>query len=609
MLEIVRKILDLSTPRERLQLLALFFAVIIMAALEVVGVASIMPFMTVATDPQGALQNPQLAWIYNTIGFASAERFLLFLGFLVLGLLLLSNAFSAFTTWMMLRFVWLKHHRLSQRVFAKYLSQPYTFFLNQNTAKLNKNILAEVGTVTNGLLIPALQVGSRAIVSLAIVGLLLAVDPGLALTVVVVLGGSFGGIYLLVRNQQARIGRKRLEANSLRFKTSGEAFGGIKDVKLLGKEREFVQQFSGSSRKFARYMALNAMVAQLPRYGLEAVAFGGILVIMLYLIGVHGSTEAAIPAVSLYALAGYRLMPALQKVFNGAALVRFNTAALEDIHADLTATDQNAGMSGDKGSVTTELQFNREVRLERVSVRYPGAHEDAIREVSLVIPHNHVVAFVGRTGSGKTTLVDLILGLLEPRQGRLLVDEVEIRGQALIRAWQRRIGYVPQQIFLTDDSIRRNIAFGVPQDRIDDEGVRKAADAAHLTEFIGTLRHGYDTIVGERGVRLSGGQRQRIGIARALYHRPDVLVLDEATSALDSATEDYVMDAIRELSASKTIILIAHRISTVVDADEIFVLEAGSLVARGTHGDLLAASEEFRRVTQPTESRRSASPS
>jgi ABC-type multidrug transport system fused ATPase/permease subunit len=338
------------------------------------------------------------------------------------------------------------------------------------------------------------------------------------------------------------------------------------------------------------------IISLVPRYTLEILAFGGILIIVLHVLGEERGAGQMVPLLALYSFAGYRLMPAMQNVFVNLAMVRFSLASLDILHADLTE-----GLNGAdperllvKPANIQPLPFTKEFELRDVNFCYFGAQEPVLTGLNLTIPVNSTIGFVGATGSGKTTAVDIILGLLTPLSGKLLADGIEINEHNLAR-WQRNLGYVPQNIYLCDDTLTRNIAFGVPESEIDMEAVVRAARIANLDDFVkNELPEGYETVIGERGVRLSGGQRQRIGIARALYHDPAVLILDEATSALDGITEEAVMDAIRNLSRKKTIVMIAHRLTTVKDSDLIYILEHGKIVEYGSYNDLQISSEWFR---------------
>ena len=598
-MEILRTFFDLLTPRERRNLYLLFGAVLVMAGLEVVSVGSILPFLQVAADPASVHENAYLHWAYDTFGFTSTNSFLIALGLLAFAALVLSNAFIVVTMWALYRYVWGRNHSLSRRLLRSYLHRPYEYFLTRNSAELGKNVLEEVKEVTTAMLYPALRGGAKAVVAVFIIGFLFVVDPIVASILTVVLGGAYAAVHFTVRAWLDRAGEERVAANTERYQLVSEAFGGIKQVKLRGSEDSFLEQFDAPSKRYARLQAHARAVRKSPRYVLEAVAFGGIILIAVYLIVVQETLQQVIPILGLYAFAGHRLMPALQKAFGGIASARFNSAALAALHRDFQGpTDGDPGASRDeRGDASGEpLTLDDRLVLDGVSFAYPDAEAPAIEDLSLEVPANTTVGFVGKTGSGKTTTVDLILGLLRPQTGRIAVDGAPLRGAAVPR-WQRTIGYVPQQTFLADDTVARNIAFGVREEEIDMDAVKDAARRAHIYDFVAhELPDRWETVVGERGVKLSGGQRQRISIARALYHRPSVLVFDEATSALDQATEASVMEAIYELEGRHTILVIAHRLSTVQRADNIIMLEQGRKVGEGTYDELAHEHAKFREM-------------
>jgi ATP-binding cassette, subfamily B, bacterial PglK len=592
MLDTARKIFALLSRRERIQLGLLFGAMVVVAFLEMASVAAVLPFLSVAADPTRIETNELLRWAYETLGFAGPTQFLIGLGVLALAALIISNLFMAVTSWAQHRFARMRTHSLSERVLRHYLAQPYPFFVARNSADLSKNVLTEVEQVTREVIVPALQMSSKAIVALAIIALLIAFDPLLAVVVTFILGGAYAAIYAFVRRRLASVGRERVAANAGRYKYVSEAFGGIKETKLLGKEEAFIKLFSRPSKDAARARAAVQLIGEMPRYALDAVAFGGILLIAIYLIVVRDDLQQVIPVLGLYAFAGYRLMPSLQQVFSGLAKVRFGGAAVENLHRELkqgaeaSITARVTGRNGARHEPA--LSFTSRVDIDDVTFTYPGAARATLRHVSLTIRANTTVGLVGPTGSGKTTLADIILGLLRPQEGEIRVDGVPLTDGNL-RAWQQQLGYVPQHIYLYDDSVARNIAFGVPPSQIDPAQLERAARIANIHDFIiDELPHGYDTVVGERGVRLSGGQRQRIGIARALYHDPALLVLDEATNALDRATETAVMEAVVKLSGRKTLIIIAHREATLREADVVYSVGRGSIAEAFRPDQMLA---------------------
>lgn len=589
--------------------------ILVMAFLDTIGVASIMPFMSVLGNPEVVETNPWLNLVYTRLGFTSPRDFLFFLGLIVFVILVLSIAFKALTQYVLLRFTHMRNYSLSCRLFKGYLGRPYTWFLNRHSADLGKSILSEVQQVINGVMIPFMQLLAHGVVAVFLVVLLILVDPVLAVVIALVLGGAYALIYLTIRRYLSRIGTDRVLANKERFQVAQEALGGIKEVKIFGREMPFFSRFVDPSLRFARHQATNAILSQLPRFALEIMAFGGILILALFLFRTHGDFSRILPLLAVYAFAGYRLLPALQAVYSHLSKLRFALPALDSLYQDIRQFQDELGLT--RQEKLAPLVPEQSITLNDITFTYPGAHSPALKGLNLDIPARTTVGLVGSTGSGKTTTVDIILGLLQPQSGQLLIDDFPIFGSSpdnrspitaspdnrtlitdnTLRSWQRTLGYVPQHIYLADDTVAANIAFGIPPQEIDMQAVEKAAKIAELHEFVTTeLSKGYNTLVGERGVRLSGGQRQRIGIARALYHDPAVLIFDEATSALDNLTEKAVMQAVHNLGKAKTIILIAHRLSTVEKCDQIFVLEHGHLVAQGTYDELLESNQEFRRM-------------
>lgn len=597
MKEIPRKILHLLDAHERRNAMLLFGMMVLMGILETIGVASVMPFMSVVANPDSIVSNEYLAAAYKGLGFTSAESFLVVLGSAVFVLMVGSLAFKALTHFAMARFVHMRNYSLSSRLLRGYLGQPYSFFLNRHSADLSKSVLSEVDQVINQALMPALKLVAHAIVAVFLITLIIVVDPLVALSAVVLLGGSYSLIYIALRRYISRIGARRLRANRVRFQMAQEALEGIKDVKVLGLEDGYVLGFRRPAREFSKTQANNQIIGEMPKFALQALMFGGMLLLLVGLLLTRKSTlEDVFPIVGLYAVAGARLIPALEQVYRAVMALRFGKPALDNLHKDLTEAQSVSAVINPKGrtSLPDPIRLERRLQLDNIHYTYPGAASAALRDLSLAIPARTTVGLVGTTGAGKTTAVDMILGLLRPQQGRLIIDDRPIETTDL-RAWQRNIGYVSQNIFLTDDTVTGNIALGIPADQVDYKAVERAARIAELHEFVvNELPQGYATMVGDRGIRLSGGQRQRIAIARSLYHDPGVLVLDEATSALDNITEKAVMDAVHNLGHRKSIIIIAHRLSTVRKCDHIFLLDHGTLAAEGTYAELSSSNDRFR---------------
>ncbi|MDP4024375.1 ABC transporter ATP-binding protein [Methylobacterium sp. NEAU 140] len=576
----MRALIDLvramrARDRRRLGLIALGLAVA--ALLEVVGVASVIPFLTLVGDPSAATRIPYLAHARAWLGLADAHAFLLATGGAALAAILVTAVVNAGLTYAQLLFTHLAGYGFSRRLFLRYLDRDRLFFARANSAELAKNVLSETDRLVVGVLTPATVLASRATSALAIIAFLLAYAPGLAL----ILGGGFGGlyvaIYLAMRARLARLGGRSVADNEARFRVVQETFGALTELRLYGRADAFAARFDRPARAYAVAAAASLLTGQMPRFAVEAVAFGGVITVVLFALAQGLDVAGILPLLGLFAFAGYRMLPAFQNIFTSIALMRFYLPAVRVI-VDELANERPAQVR-----TPERLPFTREIRLEGVGFAY-GPEAAALHAIDLTIPANATVGLVGRTGSGKSTLAALILGVLTPGTGVIRVDGRPLDAEAL-PAWQNRIGYVPQDVFLIDGTVAENIALGV--DPPDPAAVERAARLAGAHDFVAALPGGYGARVGERGARISGGQRQRIGIARALYHDPDVIVFDEATSALDDETQGAVMRALGALGGRRTLILIAHRLSTLERADTVHVLEAGRLAASGPPASVL----------------------
>jgi ABC-type multidrug transport system fused ATPase/permease subunit len=593
----ISKILYLLTRKEKVRLVLLIGALLVNGLIDLLGASSILPFIAVVAKPSMVETNAYLKQAYIWSGVGTVNEFLFYLGVLTLVIALLSNVLALAVHWAILRFSYGLGYALSQRVLKMYLRQPYSFFLDRNSTTLTLNVTGEVEGVVNGVVVPLLQSAAKVVVAAFILALVVAVDPTLAALFMVVVGGLYALIFVLVKGRVADLGQKSQDQNRIRYRQAAEAFSCIKDLKLLNREHYYFSRVANASAAYGRNMGLQGTVGAAPRYLMEAIAFGGIVLLVLYLLATNHDLGTALPILALYAFTGYRLMPAFQSIFQSLTVVRFNWPSVDLIVGEMLRLRREDSVNWEFAT-QGRLPFRDRIELEAVSFTYPSASDPVLGKFDLRIEKNTTIGLVGATGSGKTTIVDLILGLLSPTKGRLLVDGTPI-DDSNVRGWQANIGYVPQAIYLSDSSIASNIAFGLPEDEIDMKSVEAASRAAQLHDFVvGQLPKGYLTEVGERGVRLSGGQRQRIAIARALYRNPDVLVLDEATSALDGITEDAVVDAIKQLSHQKTIITIAHRISTVKDCDVIYVLEKGGVADQGSFQELMTRNASFRAMAK-----------
>tara|TARA_Y100000389_G_scaffold167531_1_gene172789 strand:- start:37072 stop:38877 length:1806 start_codon:yes stop_codon:yes gene_type:complete len=594
-METLRKLLFLFSIKELKRARLLLLMTIIMSLIDIIGVASIMPFIAVLTNPSLIESNLILSAMYEqstTFGVKNNQQFLFFLGILFFLLLIISLVFKALTTFVQIRLIYMLEYNISKRLVEGYLHQPYEWFLDNHSAKIAKSIFSELGQIIGYGMSPMLELITKVIVATSLIVLLIFTDPKLALIVAFTFGSIYALIYAFTHSFLDRIGRERLRVNQLRFRSVNDPLDAFKEVKVGGLEKTFTKQFSNSAKLFAQHQGNAQIISQLPRFAVEALIFGGMLLAILYLMLKSGGFVPAMPVIALYIFAGYRLMPAIQKIYSSISQLRVAIPALDDVYNDLKNLKPI-----NLNQYQTDIELKKKITLNKISYNYPNTTRTALKDIDIDINFQTTVGFVGATGSGKTSLVDIILGLLEAQKGTLEVD-----GQAISkknhRSWQSLIGYVPQKINLVDDTISANIAFGTDFKDIDQKDVENASKIANLHDFItNELPNQYQTIIGEDGIKLSGGQRQRIGIARALYHKPKILILDEATSALDNTTEKGVMDAIRSINKELTVILIAHRLSTVKKCDNIFLLENGEIKNQGSFYELVKISESFRNMS------------
>ena len=585
------KIIYMLSPREQNRTFLLLIMNLIMSLIEMIGVASIMPFIAVLTNPEIIETNSIIQKLFEisiSFGVDNTNEFIIFLGVLVFLLLIFSLSFKILLIFIMSRFIMACQYNLAKRLVEGYLNQPYSWFLNRHTADLTKTVLSEVGTVVQKGLGSLMTLISRIFVVIALFSLLVLVNPKISIIISITLLVIYGLVYKSVRNFIKRIGEERLIANSWIFTALSEAFGGVKEIKVGGLEKIYTNRFSKPAMILAKHSAMSAILSRVPRFLIEICIFGGMILISIYLVYKGGTFNNAIPLLAIYAFAGYKMIPAIQDIYNSLTQLRFASASVDALEKDMKNLKTNNLFQS-----KNVLEFKKNIELKKIYYNYPNSAKLVLNNLNLNIPVGNRIGFVGTTGSGKTTIADIILGLLEPQKGTLEVDGQEINKNNC-RSWQRCIGYVPQHIFLADETVAANIAFGADHKNIDYKKIENASKIANLQEFVDELPKKYETFIGERGVRLSGGQRQRIGIARALYHNPKLLILDEATSALDNTTENTIMNSINNIDSEVTIILIAHRLTTLRDCDKIFLLDNGKLETQGTFEELLKSSDKFR---------------
>lgn len=579
-----KKFIELLSPREQKQLPGLLFLILIGMLLEALGIGMVIPALTLMTQNNVLGNHPALQPLFNFLG-NPGQRQLVIEGMLaLLGLYAFKTGFLMFMLWKQNKYIFGLQESLSNRLFTGYLSQPWSFHLQRNSAQLIRNATTEVSVLTNLTTQSAMVLVTEGFVLLGIIVLLIAIEPLGASLVIGVLGFAAWAFHHSVRNYLLRLGEGRQFHEGLRLQHLQQGLGGAKDVKIFGRERNFLAQYHVHNEGSAHASRIHRTLTDFPRLWLELLAVGGLSMLVLVLIAQGKELNALIPVMGLFAAAAFRIAPSANRILGALQNLRYSLPVINTLYDEIQLFDNTV-----LPQQSNVLPFTQSLRLEHITYRYTNAEHRALNAINFNITPGTSVGFIGTSGSGKSTLVDVILGLLTPESGQVMLDGVDI--QTNLRGWQDQIGYVPQTIFLTDDTLRRNIAFGLPNHLIDNAAVDRALKLAQLEEFVCSLSQGLETLVGERGVRLSGGQRQRIGIARALYHDPAVLVLDEATSALDMATEKGVMEAINALQGEKTLLIVAHRLSTVAHCDWVYQMEDGCLIEAG-HFESLSDTNE-----------------
>ena len=590
---------DLLDKRERRQA----FQVLALAILAALGssamVASVMPFLAALADPTMIEKSKWMSQAYDALGFTSNLNFLVFLGIGAIVVIVGSFLLQLVSIYVSSRFAVMRIHSISRRLLICYLSNNYDFFIQRNSSIMSSRVLAECQEVTNRVLLPTTELFTASLTILALLGLLMWVNPLITLAAFAVLVATYGATFLYSRVQLLKHGQLRVQYNTERYRIIGEVFGGVKEIKLLGREYNYVDRYGGPTKKMAQAMISTQILSKVPYYTIQAVSLVGAVALCLMLVGSSGGTSGdylstLLPLLGVFAFAGQRMLPELGRLYQAMARIQSAHATVELIHHDIF--DNEADVLAETDGPRIHLQ--KQLEFQDVGYQYPSADQATVANLSLKIAAGETIGIVGGTGAGKTTLADLILGLLEPNSGAIVVDGIEIDAGNK-RRWQKSVGYVPQDIFLGDSSILENIALGTKREDIDVERVYEAARAAQIDGFIrAELPEGYETFVGERGVRLSGGQRQRVGIARALYHHAELIVFDEATSALDNMTEAEVMSAIDALPGDTTVVMIAHRLTTVERCDRIIVMERGRIVGCDKWDNLMKDNPAFRRIAQ-----------
>jgi len=568
------------------------------SVLESAGIGLIFPLISVLNDPGLITRQPLLAWLYGQLNMTSPRQFLLVGSGALIGFYVFKNVFLALVTRFQLGFIRENHVRVSSQLLASYLRAPYVFHLQRNTADVVRKVFADINGLFVGVVGPAFVLASELLVLSTIFALLIFVLPPITLIPVAVIGLVVLGFYVGVGPRIRASGEVRVQSAGQLIRSVTQSFNSLKVIRVLGKDAFFVNKFGEASARYATAIREHGMFNALPRLILETVAACGLLAVILVMIVQERSLSAATPVLALFSMAALRVLPSIARIMSALTSIRFYLPAVDSVYRDLAAAHEvrpaDPDVSATKVAADAKDDFAFEDRIEfrDVHFRYQDADRPAVQGLNFEIPKGCSVGFVGYSGAGKSTLIDLLLGLLTPERGRVTVDGRDI--QPRLAAWQRHFGYVPQMIYLLDDSVRRNVAFGCEDDEIEDAMVWRALATARLDQKFRSERRGLDTPVGENGIRLSGGERQRIGIARAVFRDPEILVFDEATSSVDQQTEREVVETINALRHHRTLIVVAHRLASVVHCDRIYFMKDGTIGDSGSFGELLSRNADFR---------------
>lgn len=570
----LKKLGYIFDKKDKWKIAALLFAVVVGSFLELLGVTIFMPFINIIEKPQSIQTTWYLKWAYDLFQFRSAQGFLIGVSVCIIVIYIVKNVYLIAEKSYIYRFSYNMQMKLSTRLLDTYMKEPYTFHLNKNIATLQRSLQEDTSKFMQVVLY-SLELVAELAVCFVLVVYLLFVSKSITIIVLGLLVFCVGSFLLFTRKYSRRLGQDNQGYQGKIYQWMNQALGGIKEIKILGRESFFTDEYYQYYAKFARGLRIARTISIIPKYVVEAVAISGLLVAIIVKL-LFGEADMAyyVPQLTVFAVAAFRLMPSVGRINEHATNTLYALPSVDLVYHDLTEIADYVAKQDNELKEDWNLQKGIEV--QHVTYYYPDTDEPVIDDASLFIEKGKTVAFIGASGAGKTTMVDVILGLLTPQKGKVCADGINVHEKP--KTFHAQVGYIPQVIYLSDDTIRNNIAFGVKEKEIDEQAVRRAMEKAQLTEFIDTLPYGLDTIVGDRGVRLSGGQRQRIGIARALYHDPEILVLDEATSALDNETEAAVMEAIEHLQGMKTMIIIAHRLTTIRNVDVIYEVGEGKVV-------------------------------
>ena len=602
MQHMLKKLGYIFSKKDKMTIALLLVAVVIGSFFELMGVTIFMPFIEIIMDQNVIMENELLHWVYMTLGFQSTTGFLTAISAAIIFIYIFKNLFMIWEKNAIYKFSYRTQRTISTRLLTAYMNEPYTFHLNKNIAVLQRSMQEDTDLFTKGI-IHAMEMLAEVVVCIAIGLYLFKVSMSITAVVVGLLVVCVGTFTVISKRYSRKLGQQSQQYKGTLYQWMNQSLGGIKEIKVLNREDYFIQSYDSYFQKYVHGLRMNRLIGIIPKHVVEAVSMTGLLIAII--IKMHfGQKELIdfVPQLSGFAVAAFRLLPSVGKINEHMSATLYSAPSLDLIYHDLKEVEDMMGAGSEYGAMNTDTdgmlhqtetgsaksdkevavnpswKLKERIKVQQLSYHYPDSEINVIDKADFVIEKGKTIAFIGSSGAGKTTMVDILLGLLKPQYGKIYADDMDIEKN--LPTWQKEIGYIPQVIYLSDDTIRNNIAFGVPADQIDEEAVMAALKKAQLAEFVENLPEGLETYVGDRGVRLSGGQRQRIGIARALYHDPEILVLDEATSALDNETEAAVMESIENLHGTKTMIIIAHRLTTIRNVDTIYEVTGGQVVER-----------------------------
>ena len=571
-----KKLSYIFSKRDKYKIALLLCIMVAGSFLELLGVAVFQPFVNIIMMPDSIQENSYLARIYQMFGCSTTESFLTVVALGIIVIYVVKNVYLWVEQNLIMKFTYGMQQKLSTRLLTTYLSEPYTFHLNKNIAELQRSMQEDTGLFTQ-VLMHTLQLVAEVVVCIVLGVYLFTVSNSITVVIVGLLILCVVLFTKITKRFTEQLGKEAQVYKGKLYQWVNQSLGGVKEVKVLNREEFFVSSYKKYYGLYIKGVRINRLLSITPKYMVEAVCMTGLLIAIIIKLNFgHGELENFIPQLATFAVAAFRLLPSVGRINEHVNNILYAVPSVDLIYGDLKGIEDYQESKGEEEG--KEWSFEHGITAKHITYAYPNTDTNVLEDANCIIPKGKTVAFIGSSGAGKTTMADIILGLLAPQRGKILVDNIDVFKN--LTMWHHQIGYIPQVIYLSDDTIRNNIAFGIHEDQINEEAVKTALKKAQLAEFVDTLPDGLDTIVGDRGVRLSGGQRQRIGIARALYHDPEILVLDEATSALDNETETAVMEAIESLQGSKTMIIIAHRLTTIQNADIIYEVGDGKVTER-----------------------------